>query len=311
MIDALVWLVSHLVGGIIDPFRVLFTPSYWPDFSDPQWIARLIHYGASSQFFFVVFDLFVIVLVIGLIRHAFLWGVVRGIEAVNNTVGRFAAWAGLLMVLQQVMIVALQRIFRVSEISFGPFGYVFTKDLSWFAEELKLYNAMIVTLCAAYTFVQGGHVRVDLFYAGASYRAKRVVDMFGSLFFLIPLMTVIWLFGWSFLWRHLMTPKVSATDTLDSLLNKANLMRWNVETIGFSPNGFNGYFLFKVLLVCLAGLMILQGIAYFYRSLLEFIEGPESEGRFRDFDNLSENNGAPKSEGAGDVSQAEDEPARA
>lgn len=311
MIDALVWLVSHLVGGVIDPFRVLFTPSYWPDFSNPQWIARLVYYGASAELFFFVFDVFLIVLVIGLIRRPILWGAVRGIEAVNNTIGRVAAWAGLIMVLQQVMIVALQRIFRVSEISFGPFGYIFTKDLSWFAEELKLYNAMIVTLCAAYTFVQGGHVRVDLFYAGASYRAKRIVDMFGSLFFLIPLMSVIWLFGWSFLWRHLMTPKVSATDTLEQLLNKSNLMRWNVETIGFSPNGFNGYFLFKVLLVCLAGLMILQGIAYFYRSLLELIEGPDSEGKFRDFDSLAENNGAPTSEGAGDVSQAEDEPARA
>ena len=27
------------------------------------------------------------------------------------------------------------------------------------------------------------------------------------------------------------------------------MLKWNVETIGFSPNGFNGYFLFKILLV--------------------------------------------------------------
>jgi len=61
-------------------------------------------------------------------------------------------------------------------------------------------------------------------------------------------------------------------------------MRWNVETISFSPNGFDAYFLFKVLLVLFAGLMFLQGIAFFYRSLLEYLEGPESENRYRDLD---------------------------
>ncbi len=50
-----------------------------------------------------------------------MWRSVRIIEGFGNTVGRFVAWAGLIMVLQQVMIIFLQRIFRVSEISFGPF----------------------------------------------------------------------------------------------------------------------------------------------------------------------------------------------
>ncbi len=39
---------------------------------------------------------------IGLFRRAFLWGVVRVLEGFANTVGRFAAWAGLFMVLQQM-----------------------------------------------------------------------------------------------------------------------------------------------------------------------------------------------------------------
>jgi hypothetical protein len=39
-----------------------------------------------------------------------------------NGIGRFAAWAGLMMVLIQVMIVFLQRIFRVAEIQLGPMG---------------------------------------------------------------------------------------------------------------------------------------------------------------------------------------------
>jgi hypothetical protein len=35
----------------------------------------------------------------------------------------------------------------------------------------------------------------------------------------------------------------------DRMLMQARIFRWNMETIGFSPNGFNAYFLFKVLIV--------------------------------------------------------------
>ena len=69
---------------------------------------------------------------------------------------------------------------------------------------------------------------------------------------------------------------------------KARALRWNVETIGFSPNGFDGYFLFKILLVAFAGLVFLHAVAFFYRSFLEFIEGEESEGKYLDRDTLGE-----------------------
>lgn len=283
MFDPVLWLARHLLGGIAD-LGALLAPASWPDPSRPEGIVRIVHYGASVELLFVIVDVALILLVAGLFRHALLWRVVRAIEGIANAVGRWAAWAGLAMVLQQVMIVALQRIFRVSEITLGPFGLVFTKDLSWFGEELKLYNAAIVTLCAAYTFVQGGHVRVDLFYSAMGYRARRLVDMAGSLLFVLPFTAVVWLFGWFFLWRHLVTPKVSAKDTLETLERKAAVLRWNVETIGFSPNGFDAYFLFKVLLLAFAGLMFLQGLGFFYRRLLEYLEGPEAEDRFRDLD---------------------------
>ena len=118
--------------------------------------------------------------------------------------------------------------------------------------------------------------------------ARKMIDMLGSIFFMMPMAVVIWLYGWYFLWRHLVTPKPSASDTLERLLLKARALRWNVETISFSPNGFNAYFLFKVLLVAFAGLVFLQAIAFFYRSYLERKEGPESEGRYLDKDTLGE-----------------------
>ena len=81
---------------------------------------------------------------------------------------------------------------------------------------------------------------------------------------------------------------MSASDKLELMLKKAKIVKWNVETIGFSPNGFNGYFIFKVLLVAFCGMMFLQAVAFFYRSLLELREGPESEGKFLDKDSLGD-----------------------
>ncbi len=257
-------------------------------------LGRFIFYGASSDFFYVVFTTFLVLTAIGLWKSGFMWGMVRGLEGFANALGRTVAWVGLIMVLQQIVIIFLQRIFRVSSIEFGPFapfGYqlwgdttFFIRDLSWWSEELKLYNAMIVCLCISYTFVQGGHVRVDLLYANVSFRARRVIDMLGSLIFMMPAAVLTWLFAWFFMWRSLVTPKISASDKLEGLMLKSRLIRWNVETIAFSPNGFDAYFLFKVLMVAFSGLVFIQAWATLWRSWLEFREGPESAGKFLDRD---------------------------
>ncbi|MEM7599638.1 MAG: TRAP transporter small permease subunit, partial [Pseudomonadota bacterium] len=168
------------------------------------------------------------------------------------------------------------------------FGIPLQKDISWWAEALKFDNAMVVALCCTYTFVQGGHVRVDLVYSAVSHRTKRVIDMAGSILFMLPTAIIIWMYGWYFMWRHLITPKPSASDALDRLLLKARAVRWNVETIGFSPNGFDAYFLFKILLVAFAGMVFIHAVAFFYRSYLEFLEGEESAGKFVDKDTLGE-----------------------
>ena len=53
------------------------------------------------------------------------------------------------------------------------FGGPLELDISWWSEELKLYNAMVVALCCTYTFVQGGHVRVDLIYSAVGSAPRR------------------------------------------------------------------------------------------------------------------------------------------
>ncbi len=289
MLDFILWVLQNIALAPYNLFLAITNPGAWLNWSNPEAVMRFIYYGASVELFFVVFVTFLVVTVLGMAwKRDILWWGVRILEGIGNTIGRIAAWTGLLMVLQQVMIVFLQRIFRVAEIQLGPLGSAFSQDLSWWAEELKLYNAMVVCLCVSYTFVQGGHVRVDLFYSAVRFRTKKVIDMFGCIFFMMPAIVITYLYAWFFMWRHLMTPSVTATGDLDRMLMQARIFRWNVETIGFSPNGFNAYFLFKVLLVAFCVLVFIQAVAFFWRSYLEWLEGEESAGKYLDIDSTGD-----------------------
>lgn len=293
MLDGISWVLANIGAAFVNFFTAIANPSLWLDWSDKQALARFVYYGGSVEFFFVVFTFFLVLTAIGIARQSILWAMVRGLEGFANALGRFFAWFGLLMVLQQIIIIFLQRIFRVATIEFGPlspFGFpiidgpAFAKDLSWWSEELKLYNAIIVCLCITYTFVQGGHVRVDLLYSNVSFRTKKVIDMVGSVLFMMGSAVLTWLYAWFFMWRSLITPKVSATDKLDQLLLKSKIIKWNVEKIAFSPNGFDAYFLFKLLMVAYCGLVFVHGWAFLWRSFAEFREGAASEGKYVDRD---------------------------
>jgi len=289
MIDFVVWVLQNIALAPYYLFVAITNPGAWLNWSNPEAVMHFVYYGASVEFFFVVFTTFLVITAVGAFwSREFLWGCVRVLEGFANAIGRTAAWAGLIMVLVQVMIVFLQRIFRVAEIQLGPMGTVIAFDISWWAEGLKFWNAAVVCLCVSYTFVQGGHVRVDLVYSAVKHRTKRVIDMFGALFFMMPAIVITYLYAWFFMWRHLMTPAVTSTSDLDRMLMQARIFRWNVETIGFSPNGFNAYFLFKVLIVLFCVLVFLHAMAFFWRSYLEWVEGEESAGKYLDRDDIGD-----------------------
>ena len=288
--NPLLWVFSNFLSAFPNVFAALTQPTLWLDWvswekttEDKQSLMRFIYYGASIELFFALSIILIFYTVIAVFYRPLMWKTVTSLETLANTTGRFFSWAGLTMVLIQIVIIFIQRIFAVSEITIG-FGLAFSFDVSWWSESLKLYNAMIVALCVTYTFVQGGHVRVDLVYSVVSYRAKRVIDMFGSIFFMLPAAILLWMYSWFFMWRHLIVPKPSASDTVEKLVMKARALRWNVETIGFSPNGFNAYFLFKMLILAYTGLIMIHAISFFYRSFLEWSEGEESEGKHLDLD---------------------------
>lgn len=296
--DFIVWVFANIIESLYNIVYAVTHPADWlawvpftnaamDDTAVKESLMRFIYFGGSVELFFAVFTFFLLVTAAALYHRPMMWGIVRGLEAFANGIGRPMAWAGLVMVLVQILIVFTQRVFAVSEISMG-LGMVASYDVSWWAESLKLHNAIIVCLCVTYTFVQGGHVRVDLVYSAVSHRTKRIIDMIGSMVFMVPATVVTWMYGWYFMWRHMVVPNPSASDTLDRLMTKARALRWNVETIGFSPNGFNAYFLFKILLVLFCLLVFLQAVAFFYRSYLELVEGEESVGKHLDKDSLGE-----------------------
>ena len=286
--DSIAWLVSNFFQSFFNLAYAVTNPQLWLDWSDKKAIMRFVYYGGSIEFFFVVFTTFILLFFAGAMYRPFMWRMVVFFEGIANTIGRAFAWAGLIMVIQQVLIVIMQRIFTRPDIVLG-LGIPINFDISWYAEELKLYNALVITLCATYTFVQGGHVRVDLVYANVSFRAKKIIDMFGSLVFMMPMAVITWMYSWYFMWRHLIVPKPSASDSVERLLAKSRILKWNVETIGFSPNGFTGYFIFKILLVTFAGLIFIHAWAFLMRSYAELVEGEGSEDKYKDLDVLPDN----------------------
>ncbi|MCE8442702.1 C4-dicarboxylate ABC transporter permease, partial [Rhodovulum sulfidophilum] len=110
MLDGILWVCRNILLAFYNFGYALSHPGLWLDWSDKQAIMRFVYYGGSVEFFFVIFTAFLVLTGIGLWRRRVMWGTVRLLEGMANGIGRAAAWFGLLMVLQQIMIVFLQRI---------------------------------------------------------------------------------------------------------------------------------------------------------------------------------------------------------
>ena len=106
LLQGVQWLAQNIVMSFYNFGYAVLHPQLWLDWSDKQAVMRFVYYGGSVEFFFVIFTTFLIVTGVGFWRNSFMWLCVRVLEGFANGVGRFFAWAGLLMVLQQVVILA-------------------------------------------------------------------------------------------------------------------------------------------------------------------------------------------------------------
>jgi|TARA_B100001971_G_scaffold176651_1_gene170759 TRAP-type mannitol/chloroaromatic compound transport system permease small subunit len=99
--------------------------------------------------------------------------IVRAIDAFNEHLGRVVSWFALFLVLMQFTVVLLR--------------YVFGLGFIPMQESIVFMHAMLFLIGAGYTLLHDGHVRVDIFYGGATELNKARVNFAGVLIFLWPL----------------------------------------------------------------------------------------------------------------------------
>ena len=101
--------------------------------------------------------------------------IIQLIDLINEWAGRSVSWLLVIMVLNVFFVVVLR--------------YIFSYGAIWM-QELYVWNHSIVFLLGAgYTLLHNGHVRIDLIYRTASSKYKSIIDIFGSIFFAIPVAT--------------------------------------------------------------------------------------------------------------------------
>ena len=89
--------------------------------------------------------------------------------------------------------------------------------------------AGMVLLGAAYTFKVNEHVRVDLVYGMVSERTRILIDIFGIIFFLLPMCVILVYFTWPWFLESFRGNEASS--------NAGGLIRWPVKLI--LPVGFS------------------------------------------------------------------------
>ncbi|MGQ0664751.1 MAG: TRAP transporter small permease subunit [Pseudomonadota bacterium] len=109
---------------------------------------------------------------------------IRAVDRLNEAVGRVVAWLALGTVVVCFLTVYLRYVVG--------FGFI------WLQELYVWQYAIVFMVGAGYTFLYGGHVRVDIFYAPMSVRNKAWVDLIGTVVFALPFMTVVFVESWPF-----------------------------------------------------------------------------------------------------------------
>jgi len=163
-----------------------------------------------------------------------LQSIVNLIESINEWTGKLVSWLTLVMVIITTLIVLLRYVF----------------DIGWIAmqESVLFMHSLVFMLGAAYTFKQDGHVRVDIFYQRFNVKTKAWIDLLGTLLLLLPVSGLIIWSSWEYI--------------LDS---------WEIHEGSRNSGGLPGVYLLKSCILMMAILLILQGIATIFKSLLSIL----------------------------------------
>lgn len=153
------------------------------------------------------------------------------IDRLTAAIGRAVTWCVLAMALVEVTVVLMRYVFGLGSI--------------WLTEAIGYAHATLFMGAAAWTLQQGGHVRVDIFYADAAPRTRALVDLVGALVLLLPFVAVLAWFSIPYVARS-----------------------WAILERSPEASGLPLVFLLKTLIPAFALLLGLQGIAQAARAWL-------------------------------------------
>ncbi|UCV14638.1 TRAP transporter small permease subunit [Quatrionicoccus australiensis] len=166
------------------------------------------------------------------------------IDWLNERVGKAAFWLVLLMTIFSAGNATVRFIFNYS--SNGLL------EIQWY-----LFAAVFI-LCSPYTLQKNEHVRIDVLAGKLSPKGQAVIDIIGTLFFLLPMVIVV-------LWLSL--PLVAESYRINEMSSNAGgLIRWPVKVL--LPIGFT--------------LLALQGISELIKRiafLAGLIEDPNNKAK--------------------------------
>lgn len=166
----------------------------------------------------------------------------RIIDSISEWTGRAMAWLVFLMVLIIVYDISMRYLFQI--------GSVALQELEW-----HLF-ALVFLFGAAYTLKHDGHVRVDIFYQSRwmNDRRRAYIDLFGTLFLLIPFCVLIIVSSGPFVGNAFAMGEGSP-----------------------DPGGLPYRFLLKAAIPAGFVLLILQGVAQMLRAIVILTNSPASK----------------------------------
>ena len=128
----------------------------------------------------------------------------RAIDLVNEQVGRLIYWAILIMVL----ISAGNAVSRYA-LNIASNAWL---ELQWYL------FALVFLLCSGYTLLHNEHIRIDIVSSQLSRRAQVWIDVFGIVFFLLPMSLFIMWLSWPIFMNAWTSGEISG--------NSGGLIRW-------------------------------------------------------------------------------------
>jgi TRAP-type mannitol/chloroaromatic compound transport system permease small subunit len=119
----------------------------------------------------------------------------RAIDALNDLVGRIVYWLVLAAVLISAGNAVVRKAFDMSSNAY--------LEVQWY-----LFSAVFL-LCAGYTLLKNEHIRIDVVAGRFSRRTQTWIDVFGTVFFLFPMVALILYESWPWFVRAWNSGEVS------------------------------------------------------------------------------------------------------